>query len=131
MLKICHFFPVNPLVISYNGASGNYPGSTDLAYNNAILDGADILDCSVQMTKDGVPICLGSINLINSTTVAQTEFNSFLKSVPELGGNGIYTFDLGWTDIQGLTRKFSTAQKQFLENTILSCYTLTSIFCFR
>uniref|UniRef100_A0A7N0U282 glycerophosphodiester phosphodiesterase n=1 Tax=Kalanchoe fedtschenkoi TaxID=63787 RepID=A0A7N0U282_KALFE len=94
---------VNPLVISYNGASGDYPGCTDLAYQKAISDGADILDCSVQMTKDGVPICLGSINLIDSTTVSQTEFSTLLKSVPELGGEGIYTFDLDWADIQSLT----------------------------
>ncbi|KAL9690133.1 hypothetical protein QQ045_010528 [Rhodiola kirilowii] len=93
----------NPLVISYNGASGNYPGSTDLAYTNAISDGADVIDCSVQMSKDGVPICLSSINLIESTLVAQTEFSTLMKSVPELGSKGIYTFDLEWTDIQSIT----------------------------
>ncbi|CAL0330437.1 unnamed protein product [Lupinus luteus] len=42
------------LIISRDGASGVYPGSTDLAYNQAIVDGADIIDCSVQMTKDGI-----------------------------------------------------------------------------
>ncbi|CAM8997264.1 unnamed protein product [Rhodiola kirilowii] len=93
----------SPLVISYNGASGNYPGCTDLSYKSAILDGADILDCSVQMTKDGIPMCLGTINLIDSTTVAQTKFSTLLKSVPELGGEGIYTFDLNWVDIHDLT----------------------------
>lgn len=88
-----------------------------MAYKNAILDGADVIDCYVQMTKDGIPICLESINLIDSTTVAKTDFNSLLKSVPELGGNGVYTFDLGWTDIQGLTREFPiqyTSGSQFI-----------------
>ncbi|CAM9003846.1 unnamed protein product [Rhodiola kirilowii] len=104
----------NPLVISYNGASGNYPGSTDLAYRNAILDGADVIDCSVQMSKDGVPICLSSINLIDSTLVAQTEFSTSMKSVPELGGKGIYTFDLEWTDIHSLTPQILNPYPEYM-----------------
>ncbi|KAF5956785.1 hypothetical protein HYC85_004010 [Camellia sinensis] len=52
-----------PLIISHNGASGIYPGSTDLAYEQAIDDGADIIDCSVQMSKDGVAFCLDSADL--------------------------------------------------------------------
>ena len=37
------------LVISHNGAADIYPGSIDLAYQQAIDDGADIIDWSVQM----------------------------------------------------------------------------------
>jgi glycerophosphoryl diester phosphodiesterase len=51
------------LIISKHGASGDYAGCTDLAYKKAILDGVDVLDCSVQMSKDGTPFCLSSINL--------------------------------------------------------------------
>ncbi|KAF2303797.1 hypothetical protein GH714_023472 [Hevea brasiliensis] len=54
------------LVISKNGASGDYPGCTDKAYQKAISDGADVIDCPVQMSKDGIPFCLGSINLIDT-----------------------------------------------------------------
>ncbi|KAB1225990.1 putative glycerophosphoryl diester phosphodiesterase 3 [Morella rubra] len=46
-----------PLIISKNGASGIYPACTDLAYQQAVDDGADIIDCSVQMSKDGVAFC--------------------------------------------------------------------------
>ncbi|KAK3123807.1 hypothetical protein QOZ80_8AG0636350 [Eleusine coracana subsp. coracana] len=44
----------NPLVISHNGASGDFPDCTDLAYRNAINDGADVIDCPIQVTSDGV-----------------------------------------------------------------------------
>ncbi|XP_071703248.1 glycerophosphodiester phosphodiesterase GDPDL3-like [Rutidosis leptorrhynchoides] len=96
--------PANPLIISSEGASGDYPGCTDLAYKKAVTDGADIIDCPVQITSDGIPICLGSINLIDRTTVAQSGFSNLSTIVPELqNGTGIYTFSLTWTQIQSLT----------------------------
>ncbi|KAK9057203.1 hypothetical protein SSX86_024570 [Deinandra increscens subsp. villosa] len=92
-----------PLIISYEGASGDYPGCTDLAYQNAVTDGADIIDCPVQITSDGIPICLGSINLLDRTSVAQSPFINFTSSIPELqSGNGIYAFSLTWDQIQTL-----------------------------
>uniref|UniRef100_A0A2P2K3R6 glycerophosphodiester phosphodiesterase n=1 Tax=Rhizophora mucronata TaxID=61149 RepID=A0A2P2K3R6_RHIMU len=95
------------LIISKNGASGDYPGCTDLAYNNAISDGADVIDCPVQMSKDGIPFCLSTINLIDSTTVTQSPFGGLATSIPEIqAGSGIFTFDLTWSQIQNLTRKF-------------------------
>ncbi|KAK1391892.1 Glycerophosphodiester phosphodiesterase [Heracleum sosnowskyi] len=93
--------PAIPLVISHEGASGVYPGCTDLAYKQAISDGADVLDCPVQMTKDGTPFCLGSINLIDGTTSAQT-FSNLITNIPELNSNGIFSFSLDWSDIQSL-----------------------------
>ncbi|KAJ7979628.1 glycerophosphodiester phosphodiesterase GDPDL7 [Quillaja saponaria] len=91
-----------PLVISSNGASGVYPGSTDLSYHQAVEDGADIIDCSVQMTKDGVAFCLDSADLMGDTT-AMTSFMSRTSSVPEIQNNsGIFSFDLSWTEIQSL-----------------------------
>lgn len=93
--------PVKPLVITHEGASGDYPGCTDLAYKTAITDGADILDCPVQMTKDGVPICLGSINLIDRTNAVQ-DYSTLTTNIPELDGAGIFSFNLTWKEIQGL-----------------------------
>ncbi|KAK3014529.1 hypothetical protein RJ639_010079 [Escallonia herrerae] len=94
----------NLLVISNEGASGDYPGCTDLAYVKAISDGVDILDCPVQMTSDGIPFCLGSINLIDRTTVVQSNYSSLTASIPGLG-DGIFTFNLTWSQIQSLHRK--------------------------
>nr|GEW14361.1 glycerophosphodiester phosphodiesterase GDPDL3-like [Tanacetum cinerariifolium] len=91
------------LIISSEGASGDFPGCTDLAYKKAVSDGADIIDCPVQMTSDGVPICVGSINLTDRTTVAISEFSNLSSSFPELqSGNGIYTFSLTWSQIKSL-----------------------------
>lgn len=98
------------MVISSKGASGDFPGCTDLAYKRAISDGVDILDCPVQMTKDGIAICLGSINLMDSTLVAQSMFSNLTTTIPELGiTNGIFTFSLTWSQIQTLTRKLETS----------------------
>jgi glycerophosphoryl diester phosphodiesterase len=98
---------VNLLVISKNGASGDYPGCTDLAYQKAILDGADVIDCPVQISKDGIPFCLGSINLYDSTTVAQSIYSNREQNIPQIkAGSGIFTFSLTWSEIQNLIRKF-------------------------
>ncbi|KAI3703031.1 hypothetical protein L6452_28785 [Arctium lappa] len=92
-----------PLIISFEGASGDFPGCTDSAYRKAVSDGADIIDCPIQMTSDGVPICLGSINLLDRTTVSQSDFSNFTSSIPELQSRaGIYTFSLTWSQIKSL-----------------------------
>lgn len=96
------------LIITSEGASGDYPGCTDLAYTKAAMDGADVLDCPVQMSKDGIPFCLGSINLIDKTTVAQSPFGNIGSAVPELNvTNGIFTFNLTWDEIKSLKRKWT------------------------
>ncbi|XP_058070733.1 glycerophosphodiester phosphodiesterase GDPDL4-like isoform X2 [Magnolia sinica] len=92
-----------PIIISHNGASGMYAGSTDLAYRQAVEDGADVIDCSVQMTKDGIPICLNSINLFDGTAVVQSPFSSHFATIPEIQANaGIFSFNLTWKEIQSL-----------------------------
>ncbi|KAL3640015.1 hypothetical protein CASFOL_014983 [Castilleja foliolosa] len=93
----------NISVISHEGASTDYPGCTDLAYNKAVLDGVDILDCPVQITSDGIPICLGSINLRDVTNAAQSDFLNRATNNPELNiVSGILTYNLTWEDIQSL-----------------------------
>lgn len=93
------------LVISHDGASGDYPGSSDLAYQKAIDDGVDIIDCTVQMSKDGVPFCSPKADL-SGTTTATTVFLSKSSTVPEIKEKeGIYSFDLTWSEIQTLKRK--------------------------
>ncbi|KAI4344258.1 hypothetical protein L6164_011505 [Bauhinia variegata] len=93
---------VQALVISYFGASSVYPGCTDLAYQQAIDDGADIIDCPVQISKDGVAYCMTDIDLMVDTTAMRT-FMSRSSRVPEIkSGNGIYSFDLKWSEIHTL-----------------------------
>ncbi|KAL2483713.1 Glycerophosphodiester phosphodiesterase GDPDL3 [Forsythia ovata] len=96
---------VKLLVISSEGASGDYPGCTDKAYSKAISDGVDVLDCPVQITNDGIPFCLGSINLKDRTNVDETNFSNLAKSNPDLNiDSGIYTYNLTWSQIQSTLR---------------------------
>jgi glycerophosphoryl diester phosphodiesterase len=93
-----------PLIITHNGASGVYAGCTDLAYKQAIKDGADIIDCAVQMSKDGVVFCMHSADLSSQTTAA-TAFVSKSSTVHEIQNkSGIFSFDLSWSEIQTLKR---------------------------
>lgn len=103
-----------PLVISLNGASGDYPGCTDLAYAKAISDGTDIIDCPVQMSKDGIPFCLSSINLIDNSDVATTQFRDRMTSAPEIqSGTGIFSFSLTWSEIQKLKPVLASPYSKF------------------
>ncbi|KAK6154461.1 hypothetical protein DH2020_008709 [Rehmannia glutinosa] len=102
------------LVISNEGASGDYPGCTDSAYNKAVSDGVDILDCPVQMTNDGIPFCLGSINLRDRTNVAQSDFSNRATNNPDLNiENGIFAYNLTWTEIQSLRPAISNPYTNF------------------
>jgi len=97
-----------PLVISHNGASGIYPDCTDLSYKQAIDDRTDIIDCPVQVTEDGVLICMSSMNLVATTTVTTSEFSTRTFTIPEVeDGIGIYSFNLSWSQIQTLKPKIS------------------------
>ncbi|KOM29774.1 hypothetical protein LR48_Vigan785s000200 [Vigna angularis] len=92
------------LIISKYGASGEYPACTNLSYIKAIEYGVDVLDCPVQISKDGIPFCLNSIDLIESTTVAQSSFSKFAMNIPQIkSGSGIFAFNLTWSDIKTLT----------------------------
>ncbi|KAK1316660.1 putative glycerophosphoryl diester phosphodiesterase 3 [Acorus calamus] len=103
---------LKPLVITHNGASGMYPGCTDLAYQQAVTDQADIIDCNVQITSDEVPICLNSIDLLDGTTVAQVPpFSSRTSTVPEIQDKaGIFTFNFTWEEIQKLSPEISNPE---------------------
>ncbi|KAL2322737.1 hypothetical protein Fmac_027116 [Flemingia macrophylla] len=105
---------VDTLVITKYGASGDYPACTDLAYKKAKSDGADVLDCPVQMSKDGTPFCLSSIDLSESTTVANTKFNNRATTIRELkNSSGIYTFSLTWDEIKTLTPSILNPYKRY------------------
>jgi glycerophosphoryl diester phosphodiesterase len=92
------------LIITHNGASGMFAGSTDLAYQQAIKDAADVIDCTVQMSKDGTAFCMQSADMSSSTT-ASTAFASKASTVHEIQNkSGIFSFDLSWSEIATLKR---------------------------
>lgn len=91
-----------PLVITHNGASGDFAPCTDLAYQKAVEDGADVIDCSVQLSKDGIAFCSNSLDLVDSTTAMAT-FIGKATTIPEIQQeNGIFSFDLTWAEIKTL-----------------------------
>ncbi|KAF5730509.1 putative glycerophosphoryl diester phosphodiesterase [Tripterygium wilfordii] len=105
---------VNLLVISKNGASGDYPGCTDLAYQKAVSDGVDVIDCPVQMSKDGIPFCLASINLGDATNVLQSNFTTLSSTIPEIqSGSGVFSFSLTWSQIQSLSPTILNPYRKF------------------
>lgn len=132
---ICSFFHifhdiVDTLVITKYGASGDNPACTDLAYNQAKSDGADVLDCPVQMSKDGIPFCLSSIDLSESTTVADTQLKNRAMTIPEIKyRSGIYTFSLTWDEIKTLTRKLNGVFNAYYLGVILFSHS-PSLFYF-
>ncbi|KAJ8754907.1 hypothetical protein K2173_015419 [Erythroxylum novogranatense] len=105
---------VELLVISKNGASGDYPECTDLAYRKAISDRADVIDCPVQMSNDGIPFCMSSINLVDSTTVLRTNYSSLSTTIPDIQPkSGIFSFNLTWNQIQSLSPAMSSPYSSF------------------
>jgi glycerophosphoryl diester phosphodiesterase len=56
----------SPLVIAHRGASAEAPEHTRAAYDRAARQGADVLECDLQLTADDVLVCL------HDTTVHRT-----------------------------------------------------------
>lgn len=111
-----------PLIISHNGASGDYPDCTDLAYQKAVTDGADVIDCPVQVTKDGIPICMSSIDLMDVTTVSTSQFSSQTTVIKDIkNGAGVYSFNLTWDDIAKNLKRKSILKSLVKLNFVLIC----------
>ncbi len=58
-------------VIAHRGASGDAPEHTLAAYELALKLGADFVEPDLQMTKDGVLVCLHDLGLERTTNVAK------------------------------------------------------------
>jgi glycerophosphoryl diester phosphodiesterase len=58
-------------LIAHRGASGEAPEHTIEAYTRAIKHGADYVEPDLQMTKDGVLVCLHDTSLERTTNVAK------------------------------------------------------------
>ncbi|CAM6100181.1 unnamed protein product [Calypogeia fissa] len=93
-------------VISHNGNSGKFPGATSPAYYSAITAGVDYIDCIVQISKDSIPFCRPTVNLIDSTDVSAHSdlIQEYLTSYPGFysGNKGVFAFDLTWDQIETL-----------------------------
>src|SRR5262245_231856 len=60
-----------PTLIAHRGASAEAPEHTRAAYELALKHGADFVEPDLQLTKDGVLVCLHDTTLERTTNVAQ------------------------------------------------------------
>ncbi|MCO5615121.1 hypothetical protein L7F22_069410 [Adiantum nelumboides] len=117
-----------PFIISHNGDSGNYPGCTLLSYQSAVSAGASHIDCPIQMTKDGIPICRESPNLLTNTD-ASTHSNllSRITLIPQLQATkGLFSINMTWAEIKALKASMYSPEEDYgIERN--SAYTQESI----
>ena len=78
-------------VVAHRGASGEHPEHTLTAYERAIADGADALECDVRLTRDGVLVCVhdrrvdrtsdgrGVVSTLELAELAALDFASWKK----------------------------------------------------
>jgi len=72
------------------------------AYVAAINDGADYIDCTVQISSDGVPFCREDVDLLKSTNVLSNQdlYQQYVTIYPELQPNdGVFAFNLSWSEV--------------------------------
>jgi glycerophosphoryl diester phosphodiesterase len=94
-----------PLLIAHRGASGYAPEHTLAAYELAIQQGADFVEQDLQLTKDGVLICLHDPDLARTTNVAEIFPDRATERDPEGRGaprRGWFAVDFTLAEIKRL-----------------------------
>ena len=78
-----------PLVIAHRGSSAVAPEHTLAAYRQAVLEGADVLECDVRLTRDGQLVCVhdrrvdrtsdgtGKVSLLELEDLSTLDFGSW------------------------------------------------------
>ena len=94
-----------PLLIAHRGASGYAPEHTFEAYRIAMEQGADFVEQDLQVTKDGVLICLHDPDLGRTTNVAEVfPGREMVRDAEETGKpqRGWYAVDFTLAEIKML-----------------------------
>jgi glycerophosphoryl diester phosphodiesterase len=93
------------LLVAHRGASGYAPEHTLAAYQLAIEQGADFVEQDLQLTKDGIFVCLHDADLARTTNVAEVFPDRATMRDPEDTGKpkrGYYTIDFTLAEIKQL-----------------------------
>ncbi|HJQ23397.1 MAG TPA: glycerophosphodiester phosphodiesterase family protein [Blastocatellia bacterium] len=93
------------LLIAHRGASGYAPEHTLAAYQIAIEQGADFVEQDLQITKDGVLICMHDPELSRTTNVAELFSDRATVRDPEATGKphrGYFVMDFTLAEIKRL-----------------------------
>ncbi len=102
--------PVAPLVIAHRGASGDFPEHTEMAYWQAMLQGADFIEADLVPTRDGVLISRHENELSQSTnvaTLAQFAERKTRKRVDGVDVEGWFSEDFTLAEIRQLKARES------------------------
>lgn len=86
-----------PLVVAHRGASASRPEHTLGAYELALAEGADGLECDVRLTRDGHLVCVHDRTVDRTSTGSGkvSEMTLGHLSALEFGGNGDAVLTLG------------------------------------
>ena len=98
-------WPAEPTVVAHRGASALRPEHTLEAYRRAIIDGADIIEPDLVLTKDGVLIARHENEISGTTDVAaHPEFASrkVTKMIDGIPVTGWFTEDFTLAEIKTL-----------------------------
>jgi glycerophosphoryl diester phosphodiesterase len=88
-----------PSNIAHRGASADAPEHTRAAYELALRVGADFVEPDLQLTRDGVLVCLHDTSLERTTNVAKV----FPQRAKMIGGRPTWpVVDFTWDEIQQL-----------------------------
>jgi glycerophosphoryl diester phosphodiesterase len=100
-----------PLVIAHRGASASAPEHTTAAYDLAIEQHADVLECDLQLTADEVLVCM------HDTTVDRTTGGAVTGRVDAFTVDDLRTMDFGsWFGPEFAGARIVTFEEQ------LRCY---------
>ena len=72
------------LSIAHRGASGTKPGNTLEAFEEAILQGADMIELDIQVCASGEVIVFHDVHLENGQYVNELSFEEILATVPTI-----------------------------------------------
>lgn len=92
-----------PLIIAHRGSSGMYPEHTALGYRWAAKQGADLIECDLEITKDLQFICAHEPYLSKTTDIAR-KFPESRKKTYNMDDDDD---DFNWNDKGDVTDYFS------------------------
>jgi len=100
----------HPFVVAHRGASAARPEHTLAAYDLALKEGADGVECDVRLTRDGHLVCLHDAD-VRRTTDGKGKVSDFtLAELRRLDAGGIVSLNaLRWYTRLGNDRRVAGA----------------------
>ena len=97
-------------MVAKGGFSGVFPDSSQGAYSFAMIASAPdtAMWCDVQLTKDGVGVCLRDINMKNCTTVDQAyPARTRTYVIDGVQKSGWFVSDFTIAELQSVSREYN------------------------